>query len=435
MNREKLILKNVSLSFVFKILNMGIVYFTIPFLLEYLGKTNYGIWVTIFSVVNILFFVDAGIANGLKTKLTEALSKKNNKLAKEYISTAYISIFFISLTFLVFGIILIRNINLSSLLNVGNSITSKELASVFLIALFFIVSNFILSLYKTLFYATQKSSYVEFSMFLYQVFVFVLVYFAVNNLQSSILNVAYFYGVSNVIISLAFNFIFFKNNKQISPSIKFFKRNKVKDLMGLSLGFFVIQICMIIIFTTDNLIISNLLGPDEVTGYDIVLKLFQIITILSIVMLEPFWALFTDAFQKKDINWIKKTLIKLNKIFVLVLIGTFLLVIFVEDIISIWIGESFNIANKLPYFMGIFVLIRVYPVMYMFFLNAVGKIKLQVYLYTIGALINIPLSIFFIKYFNLGVNGVILGTICSIFSMTFLLPYQTIKILTKNERN
>ena len=52
MNRRIIIIQNVSLSFVFKILNMGVVYFTIPFLLQYLGQTNYGIWVTIFSIVN-----------------------------------------------------------------------------------------------------------------------------------------------------------------------------------------------------------------------------------------------------------------------------------------------------------------------------------------------------------------------------------------------
>tara|TARA_R110002051_G_scaffold258990_1_gene318322 strand:+ start:1147 stop:2445 length:1299 start_codon:yes stop_codon:yes gene_type:complete len=429
MDRSKIILQNVSLSFVFKIFNMGIVYFTIPFLLQYLGKTNYGIWVTIFSVVNILFFVDAGIANGLKTKLTEALSLNNYKLAKEYISTAYVSIFFISFSFLLIGTFILKNINFASLLNVGTSISNEKLVSIFFVALIFIVSNFILSLYKTLFYSIQKSSIVEFSMFLYQILIFALIYYAVHNLQSSILYVAYFYGASNVIVSIVFNFVFFYKRKQILPSIKSFKKNKIKELMGLSLGFFMIQLCMIIIFTTDNLIISNLLGPDEVTGYDIVLKLFQVITILSIVMLEPFWALFTNAFQKKDYTWIKETLIKLNKVFLLVFVGTVLIVLLTEEIVSIWIGKSFIIENKLTYFMGIFVLVRVYPVMYMFFLNAIGKIKLQVYLYVIGAIINIPLSILFIKYFNLGVSGVILGTICSIFSMTLLLPYQTIKIL------
>ncbi len=431
MNRKKIILKNTSLGFVFKILNMGVVYFTIPFLLQYLGKANYGIWVTIFSIVNILFFVDAGIANGLKTKLTEALTNKNKNLAKEYISTAYGSIFLISVCFLIVGMVLINNIDLSKLLNVDNSISNAQLYSVFLIVLVFIVSNFVLSLYKTLFYAIQKSSVVEFSMFLYQFLVFSLVFYALKNLETSLINVAYFYGIANVMISLLFSVIFFSKRKEILPSIYHFKKERIKELLSLSLGFFVIQLCMIVIFTTDNLIISNLLGPESVTNYDIILKLFQVITILSIILLDPFWPLFTEAYQKKDITWIKKTIKRLNKLFLIVVFITILLVFLTKYIVAIWIGKDFNIENSLPYFMAAFVVIRVYPIMYMFFLNAIGKIKFQMYLYILGAIINIPLSIFFVKYFNLGVSGVILGTICSIFSMTFLLPIQTFKILKK----
>ena len=49
----------------------------------------------------------------------------------------------------------------------------------------------------------------------------------------------------------------------------------------------------------------------------------------------------------------------------------------------------------------------------MYFLNGIGKIKLQLWLYVFGAVINIPLSIYFVKYMNLGSSGVILGTIFS----------------------
>ena len=65
---------------------------------------------------------------------------------------------------------------------------------------------------------------------------------------------------------------------------------------------------MIIIFSTDNIIISKLLGPSEVASYDIVLKLFQVIITFTIIVQDPFWALYADAFAKKDFNWIKKTI-------------------------------------------------------------------------------------------------------------------------------
>ena len=69
------------------------------------------------------------------------------------------------------------------------------------------------------------------------------------------------------------------------------------------------------------------------------------------------------------------------------------------------------------------------------FLNGIGKVRLQLKLYVIGAFINIPLSIYFAKYLNFGSSGVILGTIVSIISMSILLPIQTFKLLKNNERS
>ncbi|MGY0408652.1 MAG: dTDP-4-dehydrorhamnose 3,5-epimerase family protein, partial [Polaribacter sp.] len=109
--------KNVSLGFFYRILNMGIVFITIPLLLSYLDNEQYRIWVTIFSLVNMVFFVDIGIGNGLKTKLTEALSIQNFKLAKTYISTAYISISVISLVIFCIATVLIFNFNFQKLFN------------------------------------------------------------------------------------------------------------------------------------------------------------------------------------------------------------------------------------------------------------------------------------------------------------------------------
>jgi O-antigen/teichoic acid export membrane protein len=435
MDRKQVIIKNVSIGFIFKFFNMGIVYFTIPFLLKYLGTNNYGVWVTLFSMVNILFFVDLGIGNGLKTRLTEAISLDKIKLAKEYISTAYGIIFLISLVFLILGIIVLNTIDLLSLLNVRELITETEIKGVFYISLLFIVSNFILSLYKTLYYSVQKSAIVEISVFFYQLLVFSLIVYALNNFQSSILNVAYFYGFSNVIVSVVFTLLFFRKRKEIFPSIQSFKKKRVKKLLGLSMEFFIIQLCMIIIFTTDNLIISNLLGPDEVTNYDIVLKLFQVLITFSIILLDPFWALFTDAYKKKDFQWIRTTINSVNKIFILFIIVTALIVFLTKGIISIWIGKDFVVFESLPYFMGAYVLVRVFPVIYMFFLNGIGKIKLQMWLYIFGAIINIPLSIFFIKYMDLGISGVILGTILSILAIAIILPFQAIKILKSIEPN
>ena len=133
---------------------------------------------------------------------------------------------------------------------------------------------------------------------------------------------------------------------------------------------------MIIIFSTDNLIISRFLGPREVAGYDIVLKLFQVIITFSVILQDPFWALYSEAYKNKDFNWIKKTLKKWNLLFIPFTLLVLILMLLAKPIIKIWLQKDLEIPMNLIIFMGIFVIVRVYGIIYMYFLNGIGKIKI-----------------------------------------------------------
>lgn len=431
MDRKKILIKNISLGVLYKFLSMAIVFTTIPLLLNYLEVEQYGIWVTIFSLINIVLFIDGGIGNGLKTKLSEAISLEDFRLAKTYISTAYISIGIISIILFLIGSICIYFINFQSVFNT-DILTDTELKIILYVTLFLVITGFVLNLFKSFYYANQQASKVELAMMLYQLIILFFVSILLHFFTRNLLFIAILYGTSNILISVIFTLIFFRKNKKLLPSVSFFSKKKVKDLMGLSLGFFVIQLSMIVIFTTDNLIISNLLGPKEVTSYDIVYKLFQVVITFSIILQDPFWALYTDAFQKRDFLWIRKTFIRLNKLFLILVVCVTILFFIAKPVIKFWTQKDLQISNNLLFFMGLFILVRVYGIIYMNFLNATGKIKIQMWLYIFGAIINIPLSFYFVKYTNLGSSGVILGTIFSILGLSVLLPIQTFKILKKS---
>ena len=115
--RSKIIKKGVSLGIVFKVFSILITFLIVPILIEYLGNDNYGLWITVFSLIGIVNYADGGIINGLKTKLSEAISRKDVTLSKQFISTAYYSIFFISIILLLVGIALIYFLDLATLIN------------------------------------------------------------------------------------------------------------------------------------------------------------------------------------------------------------------------------------------------------------------------------------------------------------------------------
>ncbi len=430
MDRKKILIKNISLGLVYKSINLLIVFTTIPLLLNYLDKELYGIWATIFSLINIIIFVDGGIGNGLKTKLAESLSLKNFHLAKTYISTAYVSILVISLVLFAVASLFIYLTDFQKLFNTA-LLTNSEFQIILTITFFLVIIGFILNLYKSLYYANQQASKVELSLLIYQIIILISITLLMQFYSKSLLLIAIIYGGSNVLIGLWFSFQFFKRNKQIIPEISFFNKEKVKSLMGLSLEFFVIQLSMIVIFTTDNLIITNLIGPKDVATYDVVYRLFHLLITLSAIAQDPLWALYTDAYQKKDFNWIKKSIKRLNKLYLLFILVVIILYFIANPFIQFWTQKDLGILDSLLLIMAIFVLIRVYGLIYMVFLNAIGKIKLQMWLFVFGAIINIPISIFLVKNTDLGSGAVILGTVLSIFSLSILLPIQTNRILSK----
>ena len=64
----------------------------IPISCEFLKPDEYGVWLTIGSLITWISFFEVGLGNGLRNKLAEAYAINDIGLIKGYVSTAYISI-------------------------------------------------------------------------------------------------------------------------------------------------------------------------------------------------------------------------------------------------------------------------------------------------------------------------------------------------------
>jgi len=107
----------------------------------------------------------------------------------------------------------------------------------------------------------------------------------------------------NVFISLWF----YRKYADLSPQLSL-NQHHVRPLLSLGGQFFVIQLAVLVIFTTDKILITQLFGPQYVTSYDIVFKLFSIITMAYALIAGPLWSAYTDAYHRGDLVWIRVTL-------------------------------------------------------------------------------------------------------------------------------
>ena len=89
---------NIASSFVIKGASILLSLLLVPITLDYLNPYEYGIWLTLSSVLMWINYFDIGLGNGLRNKLSEALAVGDDNLARIYVSTSFFILFLIALS-------------------------------------------------------------------------------------------------------------------------------------------------------------------------------------------------------------------------------------------------------------------------------------------------------------------------------------------------
>jgi O-antigen/teichoic acid export membrane protein len=426
--------KNILTSVLIKCFSIAISFILIPLVLNYLNPTRYGIWLTLTSVIGWFTFFDLGLGNGLSNKLTQALATNNKELARTYISTSYaIMTLIIGIVYAIF-IFLFPYINWTFILNTPTEMSEEISRLVFIVFSFFCL-QFIIKLISIILKADQRSAASgginTFASLLSLIIVFILT----KTTNGSLLWLTIGVSAANILSPLIASFWYFGTDyKHLIPSFKYIKLNSAKDLMSLGFLFFIMQFAALILFSTDSFIIDQLYGPEEVVPYNIAFKYFSLITMGFAIITTPFWTAYTDAYHKKDFTWIRRITRKLILFWAFLFFAVIVMLLLSNVFYKIWIGEEIKIPFSLSISMACWVLISTWTSIFGNFLNGVEKIRMSLYHSFAMIVINIPLSVFFAKYLNMGSTGVIIGTCVCVLPQVFLHPIQYKKIITNTAK-
>ncbi len=412
-------------------MNIVVQLLLVPLLLGYLSPLKYGIWITISSVINWFYFFDIGLGNGLRNKLAEALARDEKELGKIYVSTTYAALSIIVIILYILFLIADKFINWQKIFNSPESLTS-EINSLIIVVFTFFAVNFVVRLIGTVLNADQKSSLNDLIYTSGNLLSLLIIFILTKVSHQSLVLIAVTIGFSTFLPAVIFSVIFFSRNyKHLKPSFKFVQFKHVNKLTSLGVKFFVMQAAAVVVFTTDNLIITQLFGPAQVAPYSIALKYFNIAQMGFSIIIIPFWSAFTEAYTKNDFGWIKNTIKRLIQIWILVVIIISIMLLSSAKVYTLWIGDKVQISFALSALMALFVIMSTWNNIFTYFINGVGKLKISLITASINAIINIPLSIFLARNLNMGINGVILGTCISLSLSFFLRPIQAYKIINQ----
>lgn len=404
--------RSMFLSALCKPLGMVISFFYTPMLLNYLGEEAYGIWSTILSVVNWINYFDVGIGQGLRNVLACSVARGEEDKAQKSVSTGYVALSVISLVTCFIGLIIIGVLDINRLFN-----TQLSVKPVLTVSFLCICINFVLGLSKTLLYATQQAEKVGFMTVVMQTIN--LVGIAVLSIfsKSSLLAVAIIIGISGIAVNLIFTGKIWLRYDFLMPKFKQYCSNELREICNVGVKFFFIQIAALVLYSTDNMIITQLFGPTYVTPYHTSYVAFGIVNGLFGAMISPLWSKYTVAMEQKNYRWIKETVISLDKTLPLIGIALGIGSFVFEPISRIWLHKTLPYDTGLVQCMALYYFLTIWGSIYANVLNGMSKVNMQLILGCLAALVNVPLSIFLGKTCGLGTTGVCLATgICMLFT-------------------
>lgn len=427
--RSNLVKKNIFATLLIKGVGILISLLYVPITLEYLNATRYGIWMTLTSIVAWMAIFDVGLGNGLRNKLAEALAIGDKINAKKYVSTAYAMLTLIVVFILLFFLIANYWINWSVVFN-ADTVYADELKKLVVIVVVLFGLKFVLNTITIIATADQKPAYGSVFEVIGSGLGLVMIYILTITNNSSLILFGWAAMLTPVVVYFVATILFFKNKySYLRPSFKSIEFKLAKDLTGLGLQFFVIQIAVLVIFQTSNLLISQLFSPADVTPYNIVFKYFSVLIMVWGIVMMPLWSAFTQAKTVNDIDWMNNTIKKLNKLMVFTVIILIIMALSAPFVILFWTSGKVVVSQQMIWIFAIYTLISVWNNIYAFFLNGISVIKVQIYTSIVAALINIPLAIFFVKYLNMGSEGVVLAMAISLSFFAIAGPIQTFRIL------
>jgi len=422
-SRSKKMYKNTVAMIGIRGVSMILTLISAPIMLHHVDRADYGVLLTLTSIVGWVGYMDVGLGNGLRNKLPEFLAKGDFHSAKKIVSSCYVTLaIYVALIIVIFLMVS----PFVDWLGVLNSPTSdageiRGLTNVVFIAF---CIQFLFGLINSILFAYQMPAFQSLFTFVGQfialiaLVIQVYVFDVTSVLQIGAVNSM----IPPLVLFLGSIGLFRTKLEEIAPSFKLFEFKSVGSILSLGLKFFVLQMITIVLFQANSIIIARVVSPEAVVEYNLAFKYVSLLTMIFTIVITPVWSATTDAYVRKDFAWINKTISLSRKVCIASIFIGVLMVLASKFVYGIWLGKgtidiNYSTTSLILLYISFEMLYKVYGTI----INGTGKVFAQIILTGIIAIIYIPLAIFL---GNLcGLSGVLIAN-----TIVFALNYVWSKL-------
>jgi O-antigen/teichoic acid export membrane protein len=424
--------KNIVLSASIKAFNIFFVILIVRRSIDVLGVESYGIWTAIASISTWISLLDVGVGNGLRVELRRCFIEEDWKEARILLNTAYAFIGVLSLVVLFFFFFLWLYVDWVAFFNL-KSYAVQNLNFMVLITVVGLVLQLVFSLIQPVLNANLHSGLAGIYLAISNGLVFFYLLLSSEH-HINLMQYAFFSAFLPVVASIGFSiFYFVKYVPQLVPNFKETNFDKIKPILLVSGKFFFMQISSVLMYQMTSFLLIRYFTPTEVAEYNVAFRYFNLFYIIFMTVLSPLWSLTTDAYLRGDIEWIIK-MVKKYLLFLIAVYAALIVGYLIRDFaFKLWLKDVY-VSPKIAFYVALYMGVLSWNSIFLYVVTGAGKIQVQFILAIVTIILYFPLTHFFVKIMDWGIDGIFIGNTLVLLMSSVFIPLQTYYLLKTDKK-
>ena len=388
LRRERAIRLTVAASVGAKAISGVCTLVQVPLALHYLGTEAYGFWVTLFSIVIVLNFVDFGLGVGMQHAMARAYGSDDMESAKRVFWTGAAALGLLGLLILAAGLPAAFLVPWPDVLHIHDASLRGETGAALAVAIAAFVVSLPLNAVARLAAAVQRgwihagwiAAGSALSLALVAAAAFgrwgFLWFLAASLLVPLIQGLGLFVHLLRVL------------GWKLKPT-PLAPASEIRSMLRSSLYFAFPQFGLALVQSAPALAISLAAGSAAVTGYTLLMRLFGPFQQGQILLLNPVWPAYIEAHARGDHPWVTRAFWRTGAAFFALAIGVAACAWQSQAILRLWIGPAAAITgHRLAAFTATWCVLQMAVQPPIYYLMGVGRLHRLAWAATPGLLIS-----------------------------------------------
>jgi O-antigen/teichoic acid export membrane protein len=337
--RHKNIILSGSSNVVLKIITSLSSLISVPMVIGCCGKELFGLWMLITSIVGWMQLSDFGLGRGVVNILAEDYGKDDYSSASSHIKTSLIILLLILLVGIFPVFIIAKYLPWEVIIKSNDAFYLEMAQNCFIIVGLFFLLNLAAGLIVNIFNAFQRLYVANLVNTVCSILSLLAIYICVLT-KAGFLIMIFWVSAVTFLGYLCLWYVFFKMFPEINFKAPVNKKNLLK-VSTISGPFFIFQIASLLVNQCYNVIISAVAGLTLVADYNILVRIFSLISFSAAAISTPFYPAIREAYERKDFKWGEKSIWRAFFIRNSVLVVFSLPLFFIgNDLIVFWVGKA-----------------------------------------------------------------------------------------------